>query len=290
MQILLHLGAHCTDGGLLIRSILRNRSALARQGVGVPGPSRYRELLGNVSTSLRGECASNDTEAMLLEAICDDDSAERIVLSNENFLCRDSKALTEDGLYPKVGKSAWLRNCFPDQSIEFAIATRNPATFVPDLVARLSEEDRAQVLGKLKLDRLSWADGISEIVEANPGCPVIVWCHEDTPIIWSEILNELTACDPYTELEGALDMVEQIMTEEGVSKLADFLDGQPDISEPRRRKTIAAFLDVHAIEEKIEEEIDMPGWTHQTVEHLSAAYDEDLLRISKMPGVTFIEP
>lgn len=290
MQILFHLGAHCTDSGLLIRSILRNRAALAREGVGVPGPSRYRELLGNVSTSLRGEFASADTEAMLLEAICDDDSAERIILSNENFLCRGNKAFTEDGLYPKVGKSAWLRNCFPDHGIEFAIATRNPATFLPDLIARLSEDDRAVALSNLHLDRLSWADAIAEIVEANPGCPIIVWSHEDTPFIWSEILRELTACDPYTELDGALDMVEQIMSDEGISKLTNFLSDHPEVSETRRRTAVAAFLDAYGLPDQIESEIDLPGWTHETIAHLSEIYEKDLAQIAELPGVTLIEP
>ena len=290
MQILFHLGAHCTDSGLLIRSILRNRAALAHEGVGVPGPSRYRELLGNVSTSLRGECASEDTETMLLEAICDDDSAERIILSNENFLCRASKALTEDGLYPRVGKSAWLRNCFPEHSIEFAIATRNPATFVPDLMARFPEGDRNAVLSQLHLDRLSWADTVAEIVEANPGCPVIVWSHEDTPFIWSEILAELTACDPYTELDGALDMVEQIISNEGMAKLTDFLESHTEISETRRRTAISAFLDAHGLDDKIEEEIDLPGWTNDMIVCLFKVYDEELVQIAKLPGVTFIEP
>ena len=89
MQILFHIGAHATDQGLLIRSILRNRGDLSKEGIVVPGPSRYRELIGNVSTTLRGEPASRDTEELILEAIGDDDHAERIDLSNEHFLCRD---------------------------------------------------------------------------------------------------------------------------------------------------------------------------------------------------------
>ena len=86
MNILFHLGAHCTDDGLLIRSILRNRAALSQEGILVPGPSRYRELLGDVSTSLRGEIASEDSEAMLVEAIRDDDSAERLWQISETLL------------------------------------------------------------------------------------------------------------------------------------------------------------------------------------------------------------
>ena len=81
MEIIFHLGAHCTDDGLLIRSILKNRARLAEEGIGVPGPSRYRELLGEASTVLRGDPADEETEDGLLEAIRDDETADRVVLS-----------------------------------------------------------------------------------------------------------------------------------------------------------------------------------------------------------------
>ncbi len=157
-------------------------------------------------------------------------------------------------------------------------------------MARFSDEEREKSLAELRLDRLSWADAVAEIVEANPGCPVIVWSHEDTPIIWPEILRELTAHDPYTQLDGALDMVEQIMSDEGMAKLSEFLSGHTDISEARRRQTIAAFLDAHGLADEIEKEIDLPGWTEATVARLSEAYEDDLAQIAKLPGVTFVEP
>ena len=65
------------------------------------------------STTLRGAVADEDTEAMVIEAIRDDDTAERIILSNDNFLCRPDKAIAPDMLYPKAEKSAWLRQCLP---------------------------------------------------------------------------------------------------------------------------------------------------------------------------------
>ena len=102
MQILFHLGAHCTDDGLLIRSILKNRATLAEEGIGVPGPGRYREILGETSTALRGQAADADTESEIIEAIRDDETAHRIVLSNENFLCRNNVVLDEGGLDPKA--------------------------------------------------------------------------------------------------------------------------------------------------------------------------------------------
>lgn len=290
MDILFHLGAHCTDDGLLIRSILRNRARLASDGIVVPGPGRYRELLGSVSTTLRGDTATDDTEAMLIEAISDDDTAARIVLSNENFLCRDKVAVGADGLYPKAEKSAWLRRCFPSHEVHFALGLRNPATFVPALLATLAEEDRDACLASLDLDQLSWADVVAEILEANPNATLTLWAHEDTPFIWSEIMREMTGSDPYITLDGAHDMLAQILSTDGMERFQSFLDGHPDITEARRRKAVSAFLEAHAVADEIEEEIDLPGWTFDTISDLTAAYEDEIERIKVMPRVIWLEP
>ena len=288
MQIVFHLGAHCTDGGLLIRSILRNRGPLAEQGICVPGPGRYRELLGDVSTTLRGEMASEDTEAMVIDAICDDDTAERVVLSNENFLCRPGVALAKDGLYPKATKSAWLRGALPSHEVEFALSIRNPATFVPELVGR--SQEAAETLEGISLGDLMWSDVIDDIATANPDARITVWCHEDTPFIWSEIMQELTDHDPFIQLDGEFDMLETIIAPDGMARLRDFLDARGVTSQIKRRRAVSAFLEAHAISEAVEAEIDIPGWTSDTVDVLTELYEDDVARIAAMEHVTFISP
>jgi len=288
MQIVFHLGAHFTDDGLLIRSILRNRARLATEGIIVPGPSRYRELLGDLSTKLRGEAADADTEAMIMEAICDDDTADRIVLSSDNFLCRPHVALSDEGLYPKANKSAWLRNCLPSHDVAFAMAIRGPATFVPEVVAAAKDGD-LDVEG-LPLRDLLWSDVIADIATENPGAEIICWCHEDTPFIWSEVMREVTQHDPFTELEGEFDMLDTIMTEDGMERLQEFLESRGVSDQLKRRRAVAAFLEAHVIEDEVEAEIDMPGWTDETVEKLTDLYEEDVARITAMPEVTFIAP
>lgn len=287
MQILFHLGAHRTDGGLLIRSILRNRARLSEEGIVVPGPSRYRELLGEVSTKLRGDAADDETEAMLMEAICDDNTAERLVLSNESFLCRIEKSLGPDGLYPKAEKAAWLRQCFPSHWVEFAFSIRNPATFVPEILTAVGDD---MALDALPLESLLWSDVIADIAAANPGAPILCWCHEDTPFIWSEVMRELTGHDPYMEIDGEFDMLETIMSPEGMQRLSDFLESRNITDQIKRRRAVSAFLEAHAIEDAVETEIDMPGWTDETVQTLTELYEEDVARIASMSGVTLLAP
>ena len=292
MNIVFHLGLHCTDDGLLIRSILQNRARLASEGVCVPGPLRYRELLGETSTELRGDPATPETEAEILAVIAPDPGTDRVILSSDNFLCRSDKALDMDCLYPKAMKSGWLRACLPSHSAEFAVAVRNPATLLPDLIAGLGGPPPPEDLlaEGIWLEELKWSDMIRRIAEANPGAPITVWCHEDTPFIWSQIVHELTGTDPCHPLDGALDMAETIMTPTGYTRLFDFLAARDVGTEARRRRAIAAFLETHAIRDQIEAEIDLPGWTDETVEALTEIYERDLEEINRMPGVTFLEP
>ena len=288
MEIIFHLGAHCTDDGLLIRSILKNRARLAEEGIGVPGPSRYRELLGEASTALRGGAADEDTEASIIEAICDDETAERIVLSSDNFLCRADVVLAEDGLYPKAGKSSWLRQCLPSHQAGFAMGLRNPATFVPELLRLTGQGEEA--LDDVTITDLLWSDVLADIAVANPGARIIAWCHEDTPFVWSEIIREITGHDPFTEIDGEFDMLDRIMSDEGMTRLIDFLDARQVTSQSKRRKAVAAFLEAHAIEEAVEAEIDLPGWTDETIDMLTQLYEDDVERIAAMPEVTLITP
>ena len=288
MEIIFHLGAHCTDDGLLIRSILKNRAKLAEEGIGVPGPSRYRELLGEASTALRGGAADEDTEAGIIEAICDDETAERIVLSSDNFLCRADVVLAEDGLYPKAGKSAWLRQCLPSHQAGFAMGLRNPATFVPELLRLTGQGEEA--LDDVSITDLLWSEVLADIAVANPGARIIAWCHEDTPFVWSEIIREITGHDPFTEIDGEFDMLDRIMSDEGMTRLIDFLDARQVTSQSKRRKAVAAFLEAHAIEEAVEAEIDLPGWTDETIDMLTQLYEDDVERIAAMPEVTLITP
>lgn len=288
MQIVFHLGAHGTDGGLLIRSILRNRARLSAEGICVPGPARYRELLGQTSTRLRGDAADAETEGLIVDAICDDPSAERIVLSSESFLCRASMAIGTDGLYPKADKSAWLASCLPNHQASFALGIRNPASFLPEMARSLP--DGAALPDEIILDSLLWSDVVADIGAANPGADIYVWCHEDTPFIWSEIIREVTAHDPFTELDGEFDMLETIMTEDGLERLQEFLESRGVSDQFKRRRAVAAFLEAHVIEDKVEEEIDLPGWTSETIEMLTEIYEEDVARIAGLPHVTLISP
>jgi hypothetical protein len=75
-----------------------------------------------------------------------------------------------------------------------------------------------------------------------------------------------------------------------MTRLLSYLKTRPPQTEIQKRRIIAAFLDKYAIEEAIEDEVDLPGWTDAVLQQLTEMYEEDVYEIARMPGVNFISP
>ncbi|MDJ1007298.1 MAG: hypothetical protein QNJ13_05675 [Paracoccaceae bacterium] len=292
MEIVFHIGAHVTDEGALLRSLLRNRERLADAGVVVPGPSRYRKVLRDVMTSLRGQHADPEAREIMLDAIVENDGAERVILFNDSFICIPARAVENGQLYARAPKAAWLRNIFPEEHVEFCLGIRDPATFLPALYNALGEgrPDFTEFLDGADPRRLRWSDYIARLQAAVPGCPITVWCNEDTPLIWSEVMREVAGLAPGAELDGELDIVMGLIHRRGRIRLKAFLEKRPPETEAGRRRAIAAYLEKYFVEDKVEQEIDIPGWTETLIDEISEGYDEDVAELAHMPGVTLIEP
>lgn len=292
MQVVFHIGAHCTDNDALIRSLLKNREILAKHGTFVPGPGRYRKVMSEALQKLRGAPASEEAQDVLFDAVLDEEIADRVILSNESFICVARKAIEDGMLYARAHKSAWLRQAFPQAEVEFAVGLRNPATFVPALYEKLNPdmlpyEDFIEGTDPLAL---RWSDYIARLQAANPGVPITVWCNEDTPLLWPEIMREIAGIDATVPLEGDLDLVRRIMTREGVLRLSAYLKRKPPQNEIGRRRVVEAFLEKYAVEDEVEQEIELPGWTDDLVDQLTELYDDDVDEIARMPGVNFLSP
>ncbi|MBK1634438.1 hypothetical protein [Rhodovulum adriaticum] len=291
MEMIYHIGAHCTDEGRLLKCLLKNRGTLSRQGIIVPAPGRYRPVLREMLISLRGQAASAEQQQIILDAVMDEDTADRLIFSNESFLCMAQKVLDQHMLYPMAGeKSNWLSQLFPDAPCTFFLALRNPATFIPALFQRSNEKDFATFVAGVDPMRLAWSDMVRRIRNANPQVELVVWCNEDTPLIWDELLQVLSGHDGSVELRGSLDFLSTLMSEAGFKRLSAYLETNPPTDLVQRRKVIAAFLDKYAIPEAVEEELDLPGWTPELVDALTARYEEDLFVIEALEDVQFLAP
>jgi hypothetical protein len=290
MRIVYHLGAHCTDEERLIRCLLKNRGVLAPQGIIIPPPSRYRGLLRDTAIQLKGATASLETQAIVLDQIMSEDRAERLIFSWEHFLSLPNWALNRT-LYPSAGERVRaFTQIFPEIEAEFHLALRNPATFLPGLLSKQTPPDYAKAMAGAEPLDLRWSDTIRRIQRMNPAVNLTVWCDEDTPLIWPEVLQAVAGYAPDTVIDGTFDVLAMIMTADGLRRLRAYLETKGPFTPERRRRAVTAFLDKFARADQLEVQIEMPQWTADLVARMTEAYDRDVALIAAMPGVTFIAP
>jgi len=288
MRIAYHLGVHCTDDDRLVKTLLRNAAALSEHGIEVPDPGRYRGLIRDTAVQLKGNPASPDAQALVLDQILQGAPADRMVLSWDNFLAFPNWALK--GSFYKSGgeRMRAIRNIFPDAQAEFHLALRNPAAWVSDLFRRQRGRDWAEFIEGTDLADLRWSDLILALQDENPDAALILWADEDTPLIWPEVLQTVSGHPDGMVLEGAGDLVESLMTADGLARMAGYLQTHPPQTILQRRRVVSAFLDKFGRPEALETPIILPGASAELVQIMGETYDRDLAYIATLPGVTMI--
>lgn len=125
---------------------------------------------------------------------------------------------------------------------------------------------------------------------AVPQADFTVWCFEDLPILWGDILREMAGVEDESTIVGEFDILKDIMSKEGFARMKTYMDTRPPQTKAQRQRIIMAFLDKFAIEDELEQELDLPGLTQNIVDRVSADYAADLERVAALPGVRLLQP
>ncbi|WP_439155148.1 hypothetical protein [Yoonia sp.] len=291
MQIAFHIGAHCTDEDRLIKSLLKNANTLCQQGIAVPGPSKYRVLIRQTIQALNGASPPPDARDILIDAICENDGIDRIVMSNDNFICVPNR-IFENGVFygqaePKVRA---LHQLFAEDEIALFLAIRNPATFLQSVFTRANATSLGGYLGLLHPDDISWADVVRRIRQVAPGTPLTVWCNEDSPLLWDQLIRRISGAPSGTAMTGGLDLLASIITDEGMAALSEQLRQTPPATDAARHEMIADIWALHARTDQLEDVIELAELDADLVKTLTENYEEDLAEIARMDGVTLLMP
>ncbi|MET4126977.1 hypothetical protein [Roseovarius sp. MBR-6] len=291
MQVVIHAGAHMTDEDRLVTCLRDNFEALRARGTLVPLPESYRRPIRELFQTAQANVLPEDARASVLGVTGADEATARLVLSNHGFFGTPKMTVGSGRFYAAAEmRLAQLRQMFAGDGIELFLALRNPATFLPAL---LPDTPFATVADLLRGDdpmTLRWSETVARLRAAFPDMALTVWCNEDTPMIWGEVLRKMAGVDPETPLAGEFALLPEIMSAPGLKRFHDYVASRPGLTEEQKRRVVAAFLDKFADEAAIEEELDVPGWDAPLVDRLSALYDADMETIAAMEGVTFIAP
>ncbi|AXI47107.1 hypothetical protein C1J03_14425 [Sulfitobacter sp. SK012] len=291
MQLVLHTGVHFTEEERLLKCLLRNAEDLGNRGVAVPGPGKYRSLVRDTLNAMTNSPAAPGAREVLLDSFLDEGEAERVILSDGNFFRTPSTAVQGGMLYPAAPvRMMRMMQLFPSDQFEIFMAIRNPATLLPVLYEKSQNKDGDAFWGGRDPRQILWSETIALIREAAPEATLTVWCNEDAPLIWAEIIREMAGLDHGEKIIGGFDLLTSIMSAEGMTRFRGYLKDHPVMTEIQKRRVIAAFLGKYGLDDQIEEELDMPGWTDALVEEMSDIYDDDLVTIQRIPGVTVLSP
>lgn len=276
MQIVYHLGAHCTDEERLLRCLLKNRGALAQEGIIVPGPAKYRTLLRDTAMALKGDTATHEIQALVLDQILEDSAVDRLILSWDNFLGY-AQGVLRGGLY-SAGAERMFAFCqiLPGAQAEFHLAIRNPATFIPAVYQKQHGRSYDDFIDGVALEGLRWSTLVANLRRTNPNVPITVWCDEDTPLLWPDILQAVSGHSDAIELTDTDDLLASIMSDDGMARMKTYMDSHPPQSIAQRRRVVSAFLDKFARPDQVDFEIELDGWSPELVDRMSAAYDQDV--------------
>jgi len=290
MQVVLHAGAHVTDEDRLVSCLLENADLLREAGTVVPKPDEYRILLRDTVNAAAADGVSADARDAMQEAIVPGGGADRLILSNDSFFGTHKMAVKRMFYPAACARLEAFRQLFPNDRIELFFGIRNPATFMPALLAKTNFNSIEDIFRGYDPFTFRWSELFERIRVQVPDIAMTVWCNEDTPLIWAEILREMAGLDPIAELKGEYALLEEIMTEGGMKRFRTFLESHPDMTEIQKRRVISAFLDKFAREDAVEEEYEIEGWTEDMMNQLTDIYEEDIYAIPRVPGVTFISP
>ena len=106
MQVVFHLGAPCTDLGLLLGSLLKNRALLAEDGIIAPPLMRYRAVLRDTARALAGRPAGIEVQQALLEAIVDEARVDRLIFSDPRLVCINRLVVQGPQIWPMIDRQA----------------------------------------------------------------------------------------------------------------------------------------------------------------------------------------
>lgn len=316
MALVLHLGAHATDDGLIGQWLTQGADRLAGQGVAAM-PSR--PFLQTISQALAGRSegpASAGQEAELLRALGVDEQRPHLAVSAPGLLGPAAEVIAPSGFYVKdVARRIYgLRLLFPRSRLHLMLAIRRPGGFLPALLRRPGMPPAEALLPHLLDDGLPWSALVLSLRRHAPQAALTIWRHEDLPRIWPQVLARLSTggetgaslpvLDPAL-LEATLPLATAALSAEAELRLRRYLGASPPADMEQLRRLCDAFAlrfghrsQTDAPRAAVPADGDgpmpvpvpppLPGWAEAQIARLDAGYDTEWDDIANIDGVQML--
>ncbi|MEM6589934.1 MAG: hypothetical protein AAF641_15920 [Pseudomonadota bacterium] len=286
-RLVILAGAHKTASSHIQHSLLGSAPALSDLGIAVIGPKTMRKDLTPFSQLLR-----DGMTAEVVRAGADGflkhfgRNSDTIALMDENILGgTDRKMLMRrKKLYPWAHtRVARLLQLFEGHDIELAIATRNPATFLPSCWSESLHHGRYDnfesfTAGFDPTDK-NWTRLVDRILTTCPSLKLTLWRYEDFGALGTRLYAHLLK----QGADQAINPDPQIRRAGLSQRAADWFQAQDTRDKATVQEARARFP-------KTGPETAFNPWSDDERATLERSYKRDIARLADRDGVTLLQP
>ena len=291
MQLVIHAGFAFTDEGRLFQSLHANKRGLTRHGATVLRPRRFWRNFAPVLQTLWTESPTSELQTQLQQLLTIEADTTRMILSSDSFLGVKPVAIHDGQFYPFAGQRlASLDRVLGDTEIEVFLSLLNPGVFIPKVLRSLTDSQCQNIFNNTDLSCLSWLSVIEDIRDLAPNVKLTLWSNEDTPLIWGDILRAMGGLPDGVPLNDEYGLLNSLLNPTGQRVALSLAEQKPVLEREIFQSELMRLLQDYSEPGKLEEEIDLPGWSDEVLSAFSELYEQDLFQIRNMPDIRFLTP
>ena len=207
------------------------------------------------------------------------------------FFGAPKETIQNYALYPQaISNLVRFVELFPEAQTHLFLALRNPATFIPAMMAEATTDNLNFIMNKSDPGALRWSDLLKSNRQRFPALSMTSRATEDTPFIWGQFMRLVGSFSPSTPMVGSYSLIESILSEEGFTRFQAYLEKHPEMNERQKRKVMFAFAERFGRADMLEQDVNVPGLDVLMVYDLTAQYEADLANINTISGVRLVLP
>ena len=210
MRIILHAGANKTTEDHLLFSLRRNLNPHHQNKIALPPPKNYRRPLRQRKMQSNHTAPDADARDILLDVFLHGEPEEcrTLYMGIPGFFGAHKETIQNNTLYPHaISNLVRFVELFPEDQTHLFVALRNPATFILAMMAEAKTDNLNFIMNKSDPRALRWSDLFKSIRERFPALPMTIWCTDDTPFIWGQLMRLVGGFSPSTPMVGSYSLI-----------------------------------------------------------------------------------